>query len=95
MTDINVIKSHEASKTDLVQLRALLDVAFDQRFTDDDCDHALGGWHAIIAIDGVPISHAAVVAREIEIGGQPLQSGYVEAVATGPASRARATAHAR
>lgn len=85
MTEIRLVASREVSNGDLVRLRALLDEAFDQEFTDDDWDHALGGWHAIITIDRVPISHAAVVAREIEIGGQLLQGGYFEAVATAPA----------
>jgi aminoglycoside 2'-N-acetyltransferase I len=67
-------------------IRALLDAAFDgdedERFTDDDWDHALGGVHVLLALEGEIVAHAAVVERDIRIGDRALRAGYVEAVAT-------------
>jgi aminoglycoside 2'-N-acetyltransferase I len=68
-------------------IRQLLDVAFgtgDEAFNDDDWAHALGGEHFVLDLDGRIVSHASVVQRTIEIGGRPLRTGYVEAVATAP-----------
>lgn len=67
-------------------IRALLAAAFgpdeEDRFGDDDWEHALGGTHFVLELDGEIVAHAAVVEREINIDGQPLRTGYVEAVAT-------------
>lgn len=57
----------------------------DERFTDADWDHALGGLHFVLEVDGRIAVHAAVVEREIRVGEQALRTGYVEAVATAPA----------
>lgn len=74
-------------------IRAILDAAFgddqDERFTDEDWEHALGGLHVIIEIDGQIVSHAAVVTRDLAIAGRHLQTGYVEAVATAPTFEGR------
>lgn len=74
---------------ELTAIRALLDAAFEsgddeERFTDDDWDHALGGVHVVADVDGTIVAHASVVERRIEVGGRPLRTGYVEAVATLP-----------
>jgi aminoglycoside 2'-N-acetyltransferase I len=68
-------------------LRRLLDDAFDGDFSHDDWEHALGGWHAIVSEGERLLSHAAVVPRTLEIDGRPLNSGYVEGVATAPDRR--------
>lgn len=65
-----------------------MDVAFgsdeEERFTDDDWEHALGGLHFILELDGETIAHASVVLRGLEVNGRPFRTGYVEAVATAP-----------
>lgn len=69
-------------------IRELMLVAFgsddDERFTDDDWDHAVGGIHFVLDLNGHVIAHASVVERELHIDGHPLRTGYVEAVATTP-----------
>jgi aminoglycoside 2'-N-acetyltransferase I len=39
----------------------------------------------VLVVDGGVVSHAAVVPRELDVGGRPVDAGYVEAVATAPA----------
>lgn len=65
----------------------MLDDAFAGDMSDEDWDHALGGWHVLVEDDdddGRPIAHAAVVPRRLELGARVLDSGYVEAVGTAP-----------
>jgi aminoglycoside 2'-N-acetyltransferase I len=82
------VATDELDPTELATIRTMLIVAFgdepDGRLTDEDWAHALGGSHFILDIDGEIVSHAAVVEREVRVGGQPLRTGYVEAVATAP-----------
>ena len=54
----------------------------EERFTDDDWDHALGGVHFVVGQRGEIVAHASVVERELHVGGRPVRTGYVEAVAT-------------
>lgn len=56
----------------------------EERFTDDDWEHAIGGLHFVLDLDGKVLCHASVVERKLEVGGHPLRTGYVEAVATSP-----------
>jgi aminoglycoside 2'-N-acetyltransferase I len=70
-------------------IRALMEVAFglegeEERFSDDDWQHALGGLHFVLELDGEIVAHAAVVERRLFIAGEPIRTGYVEAVATSP-----------
>ena len=78
----------ELSPAELAEIRALMDVAFgddpEEAFTDDDWAHALGGLHVLVEVDGRIVAHAALVEREIRVGGRALRTGYVEAVATAP-----------
>ena len=75
----------EASQHRLAQIRGLVATAFEEDFSDQDWEHALGGWHVVV-IDGASvIAHAAVVLRFIEVADRPFHTGYVEAVATSPA----------
>lgn len=73
---------------ELRAIRRLLDEAFvdDELggFGDDDWDHALGGRHFLVEVEGDVISHGSIVERELRVAGRPLRSGYVEAVATRP-----------
>jgi aminoglycoside 2'-N-acetyltransferase I len=71
----------------------MLDAAFwddeEERFTDDDWDHALGGVHVVLDDHGRIVSHAAVVERELHVAGRPVRTGYVEAVGTAPDRQGR------
>ena len=86
---IDVFTTGEASSERLTRIRRLLDLAFAGRLTDDDWEHALGGRHVIVEIDGELVAHGAVVERRLEVGERELRTGYVEAVATHPAHRRR------
>jgi aminoglycoside 2'-N-acetyltransferase I len=58
-------------------------------FADSDWEHATGGIHVLVEAAGEILSHASVVERTLEIGGLPLHTGYVEAVATSPRHQRR------
>jgi len=66
----------------LALLAAAWPASDDERFTEDDWQHALGGVHVLAEESGRILSHASVVPRRIEVGGVLLRRGYVEAVAT-------------
>jgi aminoglycoside 2'-N-acetyltransferase I len=79
----------ELTATQIHALRDLLWAAFndpspDERFSEDDWQHALGGMHFLAEEDGRIVGHASVVPRDIRVGGTSLRTGYVEAVATDP-----------
>ncbi len=81
--------SEDLTTQETAAIRAVMDAAFgsddDERFTDDDWDHAVGGVHVVLDLDGAIVAHASVVERELHVGGRPVRTGYVEAVATAPA----------
>lgn len=58
--------------------------AFPEGFSEEDWEHTVGGRHFFIRQDGLIVSHAAVVARDIEAGNRMFRCGYVEGVATHP-----------
>jgi aminoglycoside 2'-N-acetyltransferase I len=71
----------------MTAIRTILFAAFpkgEEAFTEADWEHALGGRHFILEVDGEIVTHASVVERELHIGDRPLGTGYVEAVATAP-----------
>jgi aminoglycoside 2'-N-acetyltransferase I len=82
------LATDELTVAEIGEIRELMAVAFgndeDDRFTDADWDHAVGGTHVVLDIDGRIVAHAAIVEREIHVAGRPLRTGYVEAVATAP-----------
>ena len=82
------VTSPELTADEVRSIRDLMAVAFgsdeEERFSDDDWEHALGGLHFVLELDGEIVSHAAVVERRLKVGGQELRTGYVEAVATSP-----------
>lgn len=88
------VATAELTPGELIRLRAMLDVAFDGYFTDDDWDHALGGTHVLVEIDDVVVSHASAVPRRLELPDRALYAGYVEAVATHPTFQRRGYAAA-
>ncbi len=45
--------------------------------------------HFVLDIEGEVVAHAAVVTRVLHIGGTPMRTGYVEAVATAPSHERR------
>jgi aminoglycoside 2'-N-acetyltransferase I len=82
------LATEELTPAEIADIRRLLENAFghdeEERFTDDDWLHAVGGVHFVLAVDGEIVTHASVVERELHVGGRPLRTGYVEAVATAP-----------
>lgn len=56
-------------------------------FSPEDMEHALGGRHFVASDGPLIVGHASVVPRQLEVGGRPLRTGYVEGVATLPAYR--------
>ncbi len=82
---IRVTGTDGLTGSDLRRLRELFDAAWPGgRFDEHDLDHALGGRHWLIEIDGLIVSHASVVTRTLWLGDRALRAGYVEAVATLP-----------
>lgn len=88
MQRVRYLATDELTAGEVAAIRALMAVAFgddeDERFEDADWEHALGGTHLVLDVDGAIVAHAAVVARELRVAGHPLRTGYVEAVATAP-----------
>lgn len=83
------LRTAELTAAETGAIRALLEAAFgsdeEERFTEDDWQHAVGGCHFVLDVAGEVVAHASVVERELHVGGVPLRTGYVEAVATAPA----------
>jgi aminoglycoside 2'-N-acetyltransferase I len=73
----------------LDEARGLCVRAFGERFGADDWNHALGGMHALVHVDGRLVAHGAVVARVFLHAGRTLRTGYVEAVAVDPDAHRR------
>jgi aminoglycoside 2'-N-acetyltransferase I len=83
------LETPELTAGEVQAIRALMEVAFgsedeEERFSEDDWQHALGGVHFVLELDGEIVAHAAVVERRLYVAGQPLRTGYVEAVGTSP-----------
>jgi len=82
------LSTDDLAPAEVAAIREILVAAFgsdeEERFTDDDWDHALGGVHFVLDLDGRIIVHASVVERELHVADQPLRTGYVEAVAAAP-----------
>ena len=69
--------------------RRLVVDAFEGGFEDADWEHALGGLHAFVHVDGELVAHGSVVQRRLLHGGRALRVGYVEAVAVATAAQRR------
>lgn len=92
---LRVATTDELSEAVRAELRALFEEAWrDEAFSDEDWDHAVGGSHFLVEVDGSVRSHASVVERVLEVGDRQLRTGYVEAVATRPEDRRRGYATA-
>jgi aminoglycoside 2'-N-acetyltransferase I len=86
------VPTGDLTSAEVSALRDLLWTAFpegEEGFTEADWEHAIGGIHFLIEEDGVVVSHASVVERDLHIEGRPVRTGYVEAVATAPASQGK------
>src|SRR6187402_2369245 len=95
MADVEVrsVATPDLTSDEVLELRTLLWAAFeddeDGVFTEDDWQHALGGVHVLGSVEGRIVAHGSVVPRDIHIGGVPLATGYVEAVAVARAEQGR------
>jgi aminoglycoside 2'-N-acetyltransferase I len=82
------VATEDLTAPEVEAIRELLVAAFgsddEDGFDEADWQHALGGFHFVLDVDGEIRAHAAVVEREIQVDGRPLRTGYVEAVATAP-----------
>jgi aminoglycoside 2'-N-acetyltransferase I len=76
------LRSADLDGATTAQLRALMTAAFEGGFDEHDWEHALGGTHLLVRVDGLVLAHAAVVPRALDVDGIPFRTGYVEAVAT-------------
>lgn len=82
MPTVRRLTTAEASNDLLAEIRHLLDEAFEGDFSNEDWEHALGGWHVVVEVGDAVVSHAAVVSRILEVAARPFPTGYVEGVAT-------------
>ncbi|MBT2472489.1 GNAT family N-acetyltransferase [Streptomyces sp. ISL-66] len=71
----------QLAEAELLQVRELLDEAFEGDFGAEDFEHALGGMHALVYEGGELLAHGSVVQRRVLHRGRALRAGYVEAVA--------------
>ena len=81
------MSTDELTAAEIAAIRQLLEAAFDsdyEPFTEEDWEHTIGGVHFVLELDGEIVAHASVVDRELQVGDQPLRTGYVEGVATLP-----------
>ncbi len=85
------VSTPDLADAEIEGLRRILWAAFDdptepgEGMTEEDWEHARGGVHVLLEIDGELVGHASVVERELQVDGRPLRTGYVEAVAIDPA----------
>jgi aminoglycoside 2'-N-acetyltransferase I len=90
VAELVVVESSQMRPARRLQLRALWERAFGDRFTDDDADHAYGGVHVLVDDAGSVIGHASAVPRTIRFGDDLWRTvGYVEAVAVDPGHQGR------
>lgn len=81
------VATSELTDAETEAVRRLLWAVFandDGGMTEEDWEHALGGVHVLVELDGEIVGHASVVERDIHVGSRSMQTGYVEAVAIDP-----------
>lgn len=90
MADVELAHTSQLDAATLADIRAMLDIAYEGEFADEDWDHTLGGMHALVREGGEIVAHGAVVARaflHLPAGrsdwpaARPLRAAYVEGVA--------------
>jgi aminoglycoside 2'-N-acetyltransferase I len=89
MISLQTRHTAQLNQETLQDARALLALAFDGDFADDDWQHALGGLHVLARHDGELVGHAAIVQRQLLYQGRALRAGYLEAMAVHPAQQRR------
>lgn len=91
--EIRRLATHELTAGEVADIRELMRVAFEGDehggFDEEDWEHAIGGMHFLLSVDGALVAHASVVERELRVGDSPIRTGYVEAVATEPARQGK------
>jgi aminoglycoside 2'-N-acetyltransferase I len=82
------LTTDELTTAEVGAIRSLLVDAFgtdpEERFTEEDWLHSVGGSHFVLDEGGRIVATASVVERELRVGGRPVRTGYVEAMATLP-----------
>lgn len=89
MTEVQLVHTAHVDAAVLASARTLLEDAFAGRFSEDDWEHCLGGWHALARDEGRLVGHGSVVQRRLLHGGRALRVGYVEGVAVAAGHRRR------
>jgi aminoglycoside 2'-N-acetyltransferase I len=86
------VPTHELTASEIRAIRELLWAAFpsgEEAFTEHDWQHAIGGLHFVLELNGKIVAHASVVERQLHVDGRPVRTGYVESVATDPGRQRR------
>jgi aminoglycoside 2'-N-acetyltransferase I len=94
MAELRTAHTADLDAATLEAARAVLDLAFEGRFSDHDWEHSLGGMHAVVCEEGELVGHASVVQRQLLHDGRALRAGYVEGVGVHPDRRGRGHAAA-
>ncbi len=88
---VRLVQTSALTDAEIGRIKEILGRAFEGDehggFTEDDWLHSVGGTHFLLedeADNGRIVGHAAVVERQLHVGGRPLRTGYVEAVAIEP-----------
>jgi aminoglycoside 2'-N-acetyltransferase I len=97
MAELTVAHTAQLDPSVLAEARRVLGEAFVEdrasgrpgSFDDTDWDHALGGVHALVHVDGALVAHGSVITRRLLHAGRTWRVGYVEAVAVAAAARRR------
>jgi aminoglycoside 2'-N-acetyltransferase I len=80
VTEVRTVHTADLDPATRGEARALLYDVFDD-MTEDDWEHALGGFHALARDSSGLIGHASLIQRRLLHRGRALRAGYVEAVA--------------
>jgi aminoglycoside 2'-N-acetyltransferase I len=81
MTHVQVAHTSALTVAEIDAVHRMLVEAFEGDFTAEDCEHTLGGIHALVKEDGEVVAHGCVVMRRLLHDGRALRTGYVEGVA--------------
>ncbi|MGW4027732.1 GNAT family N-acetyltransferase [Streptomyces sp. NPDC004838] len=85
MTDMpRTAHTSQLTSVELAEIRAMLEVAFDGDFSEEDWDHGLGGVHALAYDSEGLAAHGSVIMRRVLHDGRSYRVGYVEALAVRP-----------
>lgn len=84
MFDAYVRATDDLAPEELLELREMLERAFDGDYDDSSWGHCLGGSHFMLRYRGELVSHAALVPRLLEQDGRALRGVYGESMATVP-----------